>query len=42
MSRDSLWFQSFIVKRQGEREKIKRGREASHATWRKEGRGKER
>jgi hypothetical protein len=30
MSRDSLRFYSFIVKRQREREKVERGREAGH------------
>jgi hypothetical protein len=30
MSRDSLWFYSFIVERQGEREKVEKRKEASH------------
>jgi hypothetical protein len=32
MSRDRLWFKSFIVERQGEREKVERERTAM-AAW---------
>ena len=42
MSRHCLWFYSFIVERQGEREKVEREREASHGHVERGGRERER
>ena len=39
MIRDSLWFWSFIVESQEERQKVERGREAGHGHVERGGKG---